>query len=95
VGAFSPPLADGEIAPLKPLFPSAPGIAGVQIEGFNPLFESHAATITYAGAAPGIVAGVAQINFIVPAEITAGTWYLALKTDAGEVTSWALLTVGP
>jgi uncharacterized protein (TIGR03437 family) len=96
VGAFSPPLADGEIAPLEPPFPSAPGIAEVQIEAsFVALLEPRAAPITYAGAAPGVVAGVAQINFIIPMDTPAGTWELKLKTAAGELSGRALLVVGP
>ena len=96
VGVFSPPLTDGEIVPLEPPFPTAPGIAEVLIEArFDLLIETRPAQITYAGAAPGLVAGMAQINFIVPLDTPAGTSYLNVRTSEGALSLQVLLEVGP
>ena len=57
-GAMDPPLADGQVpagAVSKPVLPVAVRIGGVDAE------------VLYAGQAPGIVAGVIQINVRVPA----------------------------
>ncbi len=82
VGAFAPALADGEVTPLEAPFPAATDIAAV---GLSP------SQITYAGAAPGVVQGVAQINFVVPADGLIGQSYLDIETagkTSGAVRYW-------
>jgi uncharacterized protein (TIGR03437 family) len=63
-GQTVPPLTDGEIVPLTSPFPSAGGLT-VSIGGVS-------APSLYLGAAPGLVAGVYQINAAVPANIAPG-----------------------
>jgi uncharacterized protein (TIGR03437 family) len=78
VGALTPALADGEVAPLEPPFPSVADPLDVQLDG------GTAAAIAYAGAAPGIVAGAAQINFLIPADYPGpGPLFVSLRTNAG------------
>jgi len=58
-------LVDGEIVPLSPLLkaPVPPAVT----------FAGVAGTVVFAGAAPGLVAGVEQINVQLPASLPAGT----------------------
>ncbi|MCB1150978.1 hypothetical protein KDK88_05485, partial [bacterium] len=77
VGAMAPEMADGAVAPLEPPFPQATGITGVTVDDVP-------AQILYAGAAPGLVAGVAQVNFVVPEGNEAGERFLRLLTGDGE-----------
>jgi uncharacterized protein (TIGR03437 family) len=64
-GQMDPPMADGAIAPLAlPLPKPRLGIA-VRVGGFD-------ATVQYAGAAPGLVAGAIQVNALVPDGAPAG-----------------------
>ncbi|HUE05200.1 MAG TPA: SBBP repeat-containing protein [Bryobacteraceae bacterium] len=65
-GGLIPALPDGEIAPLPPAYfltvnPPAVTFAGVY------------ATVTWAGAAPGLIAGGTQVNAQLPASLPAGT----------------------
>jgi uncharacterized protein (TIGR03437 family) len=62
-GQTSPPSVDGQVTGTllpRPLLP-----VSVQIGGLD-------ATVTYAGAAPGLVAGVLQVNALVPSEVSSG-----------------------
>jgi len=64
-GQMDPPMADGAIAPLAlPLPKPRLGIA-VRVGGFD-------ATLQYAGAAPGLVAGAIQVNALVPDGVPVG-----------------------
>lgn len=62
LGRFTPPPVDGEIVATVGPFPSLESEIAVEIGGIP-------AEIRYAGAAPGLAAGIAQINFVVPAGI--------------------------
>jgi uncharacterized protein (TIGR03437 family) len=74
---------------------SAPLLDGVIVEGDLPALESEIevdvfgipAQVRYAGAAPGLVAGVAQVNFVIPAgaENASRVW---IRIRAGERESW-------
>lgn len=63
-GALKPPVADGILVPLTDP-PTAAGQAIVSIGG-------QAAQVGYHGAAPGLVAGVVQINVQVPENVAPG-----------------------
>ena len=79
LGAFSPPLADGEIVSTTGPFPNLEADVSMDVGGIP-------AEIRYAGAAPGLAAGIAQINFVVPEGLPPGTaWF---KIRAGERQSY-------
>ena len=88
VGAFSPSFAAGEVTPLEPPFPAAADVTSIG-------FQSYRAQITYAGAAPGVVGGVAQINFVVPPDFSAGNYYLDLEAGEGRRSGPVRFAVGP
>jgi uncharacterized protein (TIGR03437 family) len=79
LGAFSPPLADGEIVGTTGPFPGLAAEISVEFGGIP-------AEIQYAGAAPGLAAGIAQINFVVPAGLPPGTAPVQIR--AGERQSY-------
>jgi uncharacterized protein (TIGR03437 family) len=56
---------DGQIVPLTPPFPIIPGTVSVSIGGIT-------VPAQYQGAAPGLVAGVYQINAAIPDGIAPG-----------------------
>lgn len=66
VGAFSPSRPDGAVEGVTGPYPliDAPVRAGVQ---------GKDAVVTYSGAAPGLVAGIAQINFVIPEQTLPGS----------------------
>ena len=66
---------DGQIAPRASDF------------GCCQIFAQAPANVLYGGAAPGIVAGVAQVNFQVPAQLTYYGPTLYVSLTAGGVTS--------
>lgn len=65
LGQTDPAQTDGEIVPLAEPFPRVQGNILASVGGFN-------AQIQYAGAAPGAVAGLSQINVVVPQTVTPG-----------------------
>lgn len=62
-GLTNPPGVDGQLA--NSVFPKPVGAVSVTIGGLN-------AAVQYAGAAPGLVAGVFQVNVQVPAGVSPG-----------------------
>ena len=66
-GAFAEPAADGSVTPLETPFPAL-------ANEVNAFVASARADVLYAGAAPGLVSGVLQLNLRVP---------LALEPTAG------------
>ena len=64
-GQTDSPGVDGEPAPLTPPFPRIEASVSVRIGGID-------AKVLYAGAAPGLIHGVAQINALIPAGVAAG-----------------------
>jgi uncharacterized protein (TIGR03437 family) len=63
-GAVTPAFLDGHLAPLSPLsWLTSP---------FSATINGENATITYAGASPGLVFGVYQINVQLPTDTAAG-----------------------
>ncbi|HEV8146174.1 MAG TPA: hypothetical protein VGP79_07335 [Bryobacteraceae bacterium] len=65
LGQTSPVETDGQIVGLSEPFPRVVGNVQATVGGIN-------AVIQYAGAAPGSVAGLTQINVIVPQSVTPG-----------------------
>ncbi len=61
VGNFSPPMADGIVVPTSGPFSAIESEVRVEFVSQGQLTE-----IRYAGAAPGLPAGIAQINFMIP-----------------------------
>jgi uncharacterized protein (TIGR03437 family) len=67
-GQTSPPGMDGTITPSRlpfpaPVLPVTVNIGGVEVPSAN---------ITYAGEAPGLIAGVLQVNAVIPASVPSG-----------------------
>ncbi len=85
-GPYTPALADGALAPVlhTPLveLPISVTIGGV------------AATVTYQGAAPGLVAGLTQVNVTVPESVTPGpavpVSLVAGTSPAGNIVTMAV-----
>lgn len=65
VGTFSPTREDGAIEGTTGSFPQIDAPVRVRLAGKD-------AVVTYAGAAPGLVAGIAQINFVIPETVQDG-----------------------
>lgn len=82
-GALNPALADGVVA----------GVPLAQLrETLRVEIGGRVAQVLYAGAAPGLVAGVVQINVVVPADATTGASPIRVFM-AGDVFSRAGTTV--
>ena len=65
-GALNPPIPDGSIGPLIAPFPMPAAGIGVTIGSVN-------ATVTFAGQAPGLIAGATQVNAQVPQNAPVGS----------------------
>lgn len=65
VGTFSPMREDGAIEGTTGPYPQIDAPVRVRLAGYD-------ADVTYAGAAPGLVAGIAQINFVIPETVQDG-----------------------
>jgi uncharacterized protein (TIGR03437 family) len=85
-GALNPALGDGVIATTRPT-PSNTPVAFVAVA-----VGGNVATIVYDGPAPGEIAGVMQVNFIVPPAATPGA-AVPLQMQAGGNFSPANLTM--
>ena len=87
LGKLEPAADDGEVASTSPdaKLPAAALPVSVQISGMN-------AKVSYAGAAPGFVAGVFQVNVVIPPNIyTANN--IPMVIQAGDQISQAKLRV--
>jgi uncharacterized protein (TIGR03437 family) len=85
-GAMNPALGDGVIAPTRPTPTNTPvAFVAVAVGG-------NVATIVYDGPAPGAIAGLMQVNFIVPPAATPGA-AVPLQVQAGGNFSPANLTM--
>jgi uncharacterized protein (TIGR03437 family) len=85
-GAMNPALGDGVIAPTRPTPTNTPvAFVAVAVGG-------NIATIVYDGPAPGAIAGLMQVNFIVPAAASPGAAVM-LQVQAGGNFSPANLTM--
>ena len=88
LGRFSPPLADGQIVGTTGPFPALE--AEISVE-----FGEVPAEIRYAGAAPGLAAGIAQINFVVPAGLPPGAVWLQIRAGERQSYPFTYLAVRP
>lgn len=75
-GNFDPAIPDGEITPLPPSYFLTVDLPILTFAGVN-------ATITWAGAAPGLIAGATQINAQLPLSLPAGTNPAAVPVVVG------------
>lgn len=90
LGTFSPPLADGEVVPTVGPFPGLEADISVEVGGIP-------AEIRYAGAAPGLAAGIAQINFVVPQGISLGSAQVQMRAGERQSyhTTYLAIFIGP
>jgi len=65
VGLLSPPIADGSLGPLIPPFPAPMASVSATIGSLN-------APLTFVGQAPGLIAGVTQVNVQIPQNAPVG-----------------------
>jgi uncharacterized protein (TIGR03437 family) len=87
-GPFDPPLADGVIVPLTP--PYSQPVLGVEVT-LTVGSVTKVAEVLYAGAAPGLLAGVLQVNFRVPGDTPTGanaTLVLHVGNAATSLPGW-------
>ncbi|MCC6537488.1 MAG: hypothetical protein IT162_08070 [Bryobacterales bacterium] len=73
----------GEVAPALRDGVPAPGAAGV-VEPFAAELDGAPAEVAYAGAAPGLIAGVLQMNLRIPFNARAGELPLAVRVGDAE-----------
>jgi len=85
-GLMNSPMTDGAITPSTPPFPVPQLNVQVEIGGVS-------ATVQYAGAAPGLVAGAIQVNAYVPAGAPSGSSIPVVLNIGGYVSSYG--TVQP
>jgi uncharacterized protein (TIGR03437 family) len=71
LGAVTPAVADGAVAPSNPL-----SVVNADIAVF---VDGEQAQVTFKGLAPGFVA-LYQVNFVVPAGVSSGLVYLDVST---------------
>jgi uncharacterized protein (TIGR03437 family) len=80
-GALTPSIADGSLGPLTPPFPAPVAVISATIGGV-------AAPVTFAGQAPGFVAGATQINIQVPQNAPVGSAVPVIVYAAGYVSEY-------
>ena len=90
-GSLKTPLADGQLAPIPP-----PYIL-TQIASPQVTFAGLAGTTVWSGSAPGLVAGVTQINVQLPAALPSGTALGAVPVlnALGALSAPVLISVQP
>lgn len=80
-GAMTPPQKDGEVQPTSLPLPAPAGTVSVQIRGAD-------AQVVYAGAAPGYIAGLLQVNVVVPDAAQFGDSVPLLLTIGGQASQF-------
>jgi uncharacterized protein (TIGR03437 family) len=78
-GALSPPLGDGLLGPLTAPFPAP-------VASISATIGTLAATVTFAGQAPGLIAGATQVNVQVPENAPVGG-AIPIGISAGDYAS--------
>lgn len=68
-GLYDREIEDGSPGPMEPSFPAP--VLGVHAEMWNSLPASDA-TVLFAGQAPGLIAGVVQVNVRIPQGLAPG-----------------------
>jgi len=84
-GALSPSIADGSLGPLVPPFPVTVAGVSANIGGVN-------ARVTFAGQAPGLIAGAAQVNIQIPQNASVGS-AIATTIYVGDYQTGATMAV--
>jgi uncharacterized protein (TIGR03437 family) len=79
-GVWSPVLPDGVLVPLAPPYPIPVAKVSVSIGGLP-------AQVQYAGAAPGLVSGMLQVNAVVPAGLGSGNQPVVLTVGQNNNSS--------
>jgi uncharacterized protein (TIGR03437 family) len=89
-GQTSPAGADGKLAPLTLPIPAPLAEVSATVDGID-------ATVSYAGGVPGTVAGLMQINVLIPPEVTPGGYVpIVLKIgDTSTVDGAVWIAVAP
>ncbi|HXA52958.1 MAG TPA: SBBP repeat-containing protein, partial [Candidatus Acidoferrum sp.] len=80
-GAMTPAQRDGEVQPTSLPLPAPAGAVSVQIRGTD-------AKIVYAGAAPGYIAGLLQLNVVVPDAAQFGDSVPLMLTIGGQASQF-------
>jgi uncharacterized protein (TIGR03437 family) len=73
-GAVSPPISDGVLAPDAP---------SSNIQLVTATVDNESATVLYAGTAPGLVAGVTQVNVVIPQAARSGNVPIMIRFGDG------------
>jgi uncharacterized protein (TIGR03437 family) len=84
-GVLNPPLADGSLGPLNPPFPAPVAEIGAAI-------GVVAAQVTFAGQAPGLIAGATQVNIRIPQNAPVGA-AIPITIYAGGYASLGKITI--
>jgi len=64
LGSVNPPVMDGTLTP---------GTLSWQVQPASAMVDGQSATVLYAGTAPGLVAGVSQVNVVIPQSARSGS----------------------
>jgi len=76
-GAYNMPLADGSLGPLTPPFPSpVVGVSAQYFDARSTILTGQQMELLFVGQAPGLVAGVVQVNLRIPQSSAPGTAYI-------------------
>ena len=86
LGSVSPSVADGTLTP---------GILSWQVQSASAMVDGQSATVLYAGTAPGLVAGVGQVNVVIPQSARSGSVPIAIYfgDSTGDYVTQANVTV--
>ena len=86
LGSVSPAVADGALTPGTPSW---------QVQLPSATVDGQAATVLYAGTAPGLVAGVGQVNVVIPQAARSGSVPVVISfgTPPGNYVTQANVTV--
>jgi uncharacterized protein (TIGR03437 family) len=76
-GAYSQQVGDGTLGPRQPPFPT-PVIGVSALIGPEVPFRGKQAPVLFAGQAPGLVAGVLQMNLLIPDDVPPGSTGIAV-----------------
>jgi uncharacterized protein (TIGR03437 family) len=83
VGEYKQRIADGSLGPLEPPFPSP-------VLGVSATINGEQGLVLFVGQAPGLIAGVVQVNLQVPDDATSG-----MATLVVYVGNYASFSLGP
>jgi uncharacterized protein (TIGR03437 family) len=78
-GAFNQQIEDGSPGPLEPPFPAPVLGVGARILAPSVYVPGTAAEVLFAGQAPGLIAGIVQVNVRIPADTPDGTVGVAVS----------------